>query len=498
MKVIIAEKPSVARDLANFVKARSRHNGYFEGNGYQVTWAFGHLVELKEPDEYDKSLKRWSLETLPFIPRKFELRMRGDQGAKEQFSIIKRLFQSADSLICATDAGREGELIFRYILSLTGCEKKPTQRLWLSSLTPTAINAAFRSIRPLSDYDDLYAAAKCRSEADWIVGLNATRNYTVRYGTHGILWSLGRVQTPVLAMIVRRDDEIRTFKPESFWELLTKYRDVQFRYTGDRFKTQEEADSVRNRTQSHPIVIQSTTSKPEKSLPPQLYDLTELQRDMNRRYNISAASTLASAQMLYEAKLITYPRTDSRYLTRDIQKEVPNVLEKLKSFRSKEIAKLNLPKLAFGPRIVNNNKVTDHHAIIPTGASPGSLGNREQKVFDAIVTQFIAAFYPACIKEVTTVSAVANDVKFRARGVRVVTPGWTELFPRKPKTKKDDDLQSLPTFEQKRADLISRSLSQARPVHQNILPKTHCSEPWILRVSWSKRKSFVKRSRRRG
>ncbi len=445
-KVIIAEKPSVARDLAAFLNARSRHEGYFEGNGYQVTWAFGHLVELKEPDEYDPALKHWSLETLPFIPNEFELRLRGDAGAKAQYAIVKRLFRAADSLICATDAGREGELIFRYILSIAGCTKKPAERLWLSSLTPSSIAAAFRSIRPLSDYDNLYAAAKCRSEADWIVGLNATRNYTVRYGSKGILWSLGRVQTPVLAMIVRRDDEIHTFKPESFWELLTKYRDVQFRYTGDRFAKQDEAEAMCDRAKNHPIVVTKVSSKPEKSLPPQLYDLTELQRDMNRRYGISAANTLASAQSLYEAKLITYPRTDSRYLTKDMQKEVPGILQQLLLLRANEIAKLDLSKLAFGSRIVDSGKVADHHAIIPTGATSGSLSDRDQKVFDAIVTQFIAAFYPPCLKEITTVEATAHDVKFRARGVRVVEPGWTELYPRKSKGEDDEDQQTLPSF----------------------------------------------------
>ena len=227
--MILAEKPSVARELAAFLKATARREGYFEGNGYQVTWALGHLVELKEPADYDSSLKTWSLDTLPFIPGEFELKLRDDKGTKQQFGIVKRLFRAADGLICATDAGREGELIFRYILTLTGCTRKPTGRLWLSSLTPQAIQSAFRSLRPLADYDNLYAAAKCRSEADWIVGLNATRNYTLRYGTAGILWSLGRVQTPVLAMIVRRDDEIRTFKPQPFWELMTNYREVCFR-----------------------------------------------------------------------------------------------------------------------------------------------------------------------------------------------------------------------------------------------------------------------------
>ncbi|MEO8497005.1 MAG: DNA topoisomerase, partial [Planctomycetota bacterium] len=376
----------------------------------------------------------------------FELKPRGDKGAQQQFAVVKRLLRAADELICATDAGREGELIFRYILTLAGCTKKPAQRLWLSSLTPQAIQAAFRSLRPLADYDNLYAAAKCRSEADWIVGLNATRNYTVRYGAAGILWSLGRVQTPVLAMIVRRDDEIRTFKPQPYWELMTNYRQTCFRYLGDRFDKQQDAEALLNRVSNHPLVIQKVESKPEKSLPPQLYDLTELQRDMNRRFGISAADTLLSAQSLYESKLITYPRTDSRYLTTDMKKEVPGIFLQLQSAKPNEVSKLDLGSLPFSGRIVNNQKVTDHHAIIPTGTAPGTLRDREQKVYDAIVVRFIAAFYPPCLKEVTTVDGVANEVPFRARGVRVVSLGWTELYPRKSAEKEGDDEQLLPAF----------------------------------------------------
>lgn len=460
MRVVLAEKPSVARDLASYLNATYRRDGYLEGSGYQVTWAFGHLVELKEPGDYDPALKRWTLESLPFVPAKFQLRLRQDDGAKKQFAIIKGLFKQADSVICATDAGREGELIFRYIQSLAGATRKPAQRLWLSSLTPSAIKDAFGSIRPLSDYDNLYAAAKCRSQADWVVGLNATRNYTVRHRSSvstggsdgnqskgrssGLLWSLGRVQTPVLAMIVRRDDEIRTFVSEPFWELFTKYRDVKFRYTGDRFTSESDADKQKKNAANHPLVINKVNARAEKSLPPQLYDLTELQRDMNRRFGISAADTLAAAQSLYEAKLITYPRTDSRYLSRDMRKEVPGIFDRLGSLKPKEIGRLDLKKLPFNTRIINDAKITDHHAVIPTGAVAGAIDNRLKKVYDAVVTRFIAAFYPACEKEVTTVDASADKIGFRARGVRVVNPGWTILYPRKEKD--SDDSQTLPEF----------------------------------------------------
>ena len=412
-----------------------------------MTWAFGHLVTLKEPDEYDPALKRWSLEPLPFIPERFELKLVPEKHARQQFAVVKRLFQAATEIICATDAGREGELIFRYILTLTGCERKPFRRLWLSSLTRRAIGDAFQQLKPGHDYDELYAAAKCRSEADWIVGMNGTRNYTVRYGADGILWSVGRVQTPVLALIVRRDDEIRAFRPEPFWELLTKYRDTLFKFAGDRFREEAEAQRMLDRVLGQLLTITKIDRKQERSQPPQLYDLTELQRDMNRRYGLSAAATLAAAQSLYEKKLITYPRTDSRYLSSDLKREIPDILRSLRAIRPAEIDRLDLAALRFTGRIVDDRKVGDHHAIIPTGSLPGTLASAEQKVFDAVVTRLIAAFYPPCEKEVTTVQAVSNEVPFRARGDRVLEPGWTVLYPRRSEDKEDDEeSQPLPQF----------------------------------------------------
>lgn len=445
MIVILAEKPSVARELASFLGATERHDGYYEGRGYQVTWALGHLVTLKEPHDYDPALKKWSLETLPFVPERFGLKPLHEKGAGKQLAVVRRLFRAADELIAATDAGREGELIFRYILELTGCAGKPAQRLWLNSLTPEAIRQAFGRLRPLSHYDALYAAARCRDEADWVVGLNATRYYTVRYGTAGLLWSVGRVQTPVLAMIVRRDDEIRTFKPEPFWELLTQYRDVVFKFAGDRFVREDDAQSVLGRVQGHPLVILGVQRKLERVQPPQLYDLTELQRAMNQRFGLSADATLKAAQSLYESKLVTYPRTDSRYLGSDMRNKIPGILEELRAIRPDEIGKLDLDSLAFTGRIINDTKVGDHHAIIPTGKQPGALSPVDQMVYDAVVTRLIAAFYPAAAKEVTTVAGVSNGVPFRARGVRVLEPGWTALYPRKEDDKKEDE-QELPEF----------------------------------------------------
>ncbi len=447
MKVVLAEKPSVARELASFLGAGARHEGYFEGRGYQVTWALGHLVTLKEPQDYDPALKRWSLDTLPIVPERFGLKPLDEKGSGKQLAVVRRLFRSADELICATDAGREGELIFRYILELTGSEGKPARRLWLSSLTSEAIRDAFDRLRPLSDYDALYAAARCRSEADWVVGLNATRYHTVSHRGTGMLWSVGRVQTPVLAMIVRRDDEIRAFRPEPFWELLTRYRSVVFKFTGDRFAEEPPARKLLLLVQGQPFVIRAVARKPERTPPPQLYDLTDLQRDMNRRYGLSADATLKAAQSLYEAKLISYPRTDSRHVGNDMKAKIPGILEDLRPERPGEIGKLDLKALAFNRRIVDDTKVADHHAILPTGKIPGDLPPAARKVFDAVVTRLIAAFYPACVKEVTTVTAESAGVPFKARGVRVVEPGWTALYPRKADAKKDDEVQEMPAFQ---------------------------------------------------
>ncbi|HEX8200982.1 MAG TPA: DNA topoisomerase 3 [Isosphaeraceae bacterium] len=445
MRVVLAEKPSVARELASFLGAGARRDGYFEGQGYQVTWALGHLVTLKEPEDYDPALKRWTLETLPFVPERFGLKPRDETGARAQLAVIRRLFRGADELIAATDAGREGELIFRYILELTGCTGTPARRLWLSSLTEAAIRDAFARMRPLSDYDHLAAAARCRGAADWLVGLNATRYYTVRHRAGGLLWSVGRVQTPVLALIVGRDEAIRAFRPEPFWELRTRYRSVTFQFAGDRFAREDEARSVWERVQGHAFTIRGVDRKPERVPPPQLHDLTELQRDMNRRFGMSADATLKAAQALYEAKLISYPRTDSRHLGADQKGQIPKLLADLQPLWPDEIGKLDLGALAFTGRIVDDTKVGDHHAILPTGKRPGALAPGARKVFDAVVTRLIAAFYPACLKDVTTVAGFSNGVPFRAKGVRVLEPGWTALDPRKPDAAKEDE-QDLPAF----------------------------------------------------
>lgn len=450
MIVILTEKPSVARDIARHVGAGQKHEGYLEGNGYQVTWAFGHLISLKEPEDYNPILKKWSLHTLPFLPEQFELKLLDDKGVKKQFGIIKKLLTSAKGIICATDAGREGELIFRYILSLLQMQK-PWKRLWLSSLTDDAMHKAFQNIKNGTEYDLLYAAAKCRNESDWIVGLNATRNYTVRYGKGHMLWTIGRVQTPVLAIVVNRDDEIRHFKSQPFWELFTKYRNVNFKFKGDRFNTKEMAESTLNLIKNSPFFIDKVTAKKEQEHPPLLFDLTELQREMNRKFGMTAADTLQSAQTLYEQKLITYPRTDSRYLTSDMKPQIAKTLAQLQQIKSKEIEPLNLSQLPFTNRIINDKKVTDHHAIIPTGKLPQTLPLELQRLYDAIATRLIAAFYPPCVKEVTTIEGNANQTPFQAKGTRILSPGWTLLYPKKASEASEkeaaEEIQDLPLFE---------------------------------------------------
>lgn len=475
MKVVIAEKPSVARDIAEVLDIKSKKKGYIEGRGCAITWAFGHLVTLQEPGEYDPALKRWSLDTLPFVPDKFKLTLIQNRGVDEQFKVIETLCQQADEIICATDAGREGELIFRYILALCNCEDKPIRRLWLNSLTPEAISEAFKDLKDGHDYDALYAAARCRSESDWIVGLNATRYYTVRHGRIGgtndrVLWSIGRVQTPVLAMIVERDDAILQFRPQLFWELTSRYREVVFKYTGKRFEKPEKAQVLLDKIIGQPFEITGIVAKEKKEQPPQLFDLTTLQREINKLHGLSAADTLAATQNLYEKKFVTYPRTDSRYLSKDLQPRIPQILAQLKAFRPEEIAPLNLAKLPFSKRIIDDTKVSDHHAIIPTGVAPRGLNGQEQLVYEAIVTQFIAAFYPVCLKNITTVDGVSNQVKFEAKGTQIVEPGWTALFVNKKQSQEAAEEQTLPAFVQGETGPHEPSLREGKtspPKHFN-------------------------------
>jgi len=428
VKVVLAEKPSVARDIAKHLGASRRGNGFLEGNGWTVTWAFGHMVELQEPEDYNPDWKPWRLSHLPIIPEAFRLRPRADGSATEQLETIKRLFLEAEEIICATDAGREGELIFRYIQTWTGCETKPFRRLWISSLTNEAIEKGFASLAPGTDFDKLYHAARCRSEADWIVGLNATRFFTVEYGKRNLLLSLGRVQTPILAMIVGRDLEVERFVPEDFWEVHTCCRGAVFKHMTGKFPAQPAAEAVVARITGQDLVITGVSKKNALAHPPLLYDLTSLQRDMNKRHGFTADQTLKLAQTLYESKHLTYPRTDSCYLSKDLEPALAPLLERLRTLKPAEIAKLDLAALPFSKRIIDDKKVSDHHAIIPTTILGDRLEGDEAKLYDAVVTRLIAAFYPPCTRAVTTVDAVSAEEPFRARGVVLVDAGWEALY----------------------------------------------------------------------
>jgi DNA topoisomerase-3 len=468
MKVILTEKPSVARDIAKCLSINTKHDGYFEGNGYQITWAFGHLVELKEPDEYNQAWKRWSLESLPIIPEQFGLKARGDASAQKQLNTIKRLFKAADEIICATDAGREGELIFRYILSWAGCVQKPFKRLWISSLTDDSIRNGFAKLQDGHAYDGLYRAAKCRSESDWIVGLNATRLYTLKFGQQGSLWTIGRVQTPVLALIVQKDSEISNFVAKDFWELHTLYRDADFQYVGGRFDSKADAEALLSQIDGRDFRINEVKGKRESLSPPLLYDLTDLQKDMSIRYGLTADQTLSCAQQLYEKKHVTYPRTDSRHLTSDMKPGMKPLLTKLRSKFEQQIEPLDLDKLTLSSRIFNDAKVSDHHAIIPTTALPGALSGYEAKVYEAIVQRFIAAFYPPCIKQITTVlgsvstETAAAEVKFKTTGTIIESPGWQVLYKNDALKQPDKELKILPNFVQGETGPQQPSINQGK------------------------------------
>ena len=494
VNVVVAEKPSVARDLAKVLGANQRRDGFLEGNGWKITWALGHLATLKTPDEYDPSLKRWSLESLPFVPARFELKPVDEGGdRKVQLDRVAELCREADELVCATDAGREGELIFRYILEYAGCPERPHKRLWLSSLTEQAIKQGFDKLKEGGDYEHLHDAARSRSEADWIVGLNATRAYTVRYGGGGVLWSLGRVQTPVLALIAERDDEIRVFDARPFWELRTKYRKALFKYTGDRFREQAPAQELLDRVTGEDLVVERVEKKQESLPPPLLYDLTQLQRDMNLRHGLSAARTLAVAQELYEKKLLTYPRTDSRHLSLDMVEQVRTTLGGLRQWNQEALGLLADYISAGGDgergprsrpkRVFDDGKVTDHHAIVPTGRVE-ALGADHQAVFDAVATRLVQVFLGPRLQDVTTAHAKAADVPFRARGVVVTDPGWSALEPKEVKKPKgrgkkkaddgDDDKQELPPLEEGERGSHDPSLHEGktkppRPYTENTL-----------------------------
>lgn len=459
MIVCIAEKPSVAKDIARILGATSAHNGYMEGNGYQVTWTFGHLCTLKEPNDYTDLWKHWSLSALPMIPPRFGIKLIDDDGIKRQFAVIEKLMQSADSIVNCGDAGQEGELIQRWVMQKAGA-KCPVKRLWISSMTDEAIREGFSQLKDQSEYQPLYIAGLSRAIGDWLLGMNATRLYTLKYGQNRQVLSIGRVQTPTLALIVNRQKEIDSFEPEPYWVLATVYRDTTFTATKGKFTTKEEGEAAFSTIADKPFTVTAVQKKNGTEAPPRLFDLTSLQVECNRKFSYSAETTLKIIQGLYERKLTTYPRVDTQYLSDDIYPKCPSILSGI----SKQYGPLMQPlmgkKLTKSKRVFDTSKVTDHHAIIPTGVPATSLTDLERNVYDLIARRFIAVFYPDCKFSTTTVLGNVEDIEFKVSGKEILSPGWRAVYAQPtsqtatptPNTTSEDDHnkgdeeRTLPTF----------------------------------------------------
>lgn len=445
MKLCIAEKPSVAKDLAEVLGATQRHDGYYEGNGYYVSWTFGHLCTLKEPHDYRENWRYWKLEDLPIVPPKFEIKLIDNSGVKKQFHVIEQLVTKVDGVINCGDAGQEGELIQRWVLLKAKC-KVPIKRLWISSLTEEAIREGFQKLKEGSDYDNLYKAGSARAIGDWMLGINGTRLFTKKFGRGKTTLSIGRVQTPTLAMIVERQKEIDAFVSETYWELKTVYKETEFSCQIDRLKTKDRADKGLEYLKQYEFRIESYEQKEGKEGNPKLYDLTSLQVDANKKFGFSAEDTLKYVQSLYEKKLVTYPRVDTTYLPSDIHPKVPNILRGLtfySRFTESVLAK-PIPKLK---SVFDDKKVTDHHAIIPTGVQPSGITPEEQKIYDRISKRFIAAFYPPCTVSNTTVIGKVDALEFKVTGKQLIKPGWREVYAADKPSKKDDD-KIMPSFEE--------------------------------------------------
>ncbi len=457
MIVCIAEKPSVAKDIARIIGANSARDGYMEGNGYQVTWTFGHLCELKEPDDYTPMWKRWSLSALPMIPQRFGIKLINDEGIKKQFSTIERLMQAADSIINCGDAGQEGELIQRWVMQKAQA-KCPVKRLWISSMTDEAIKQGFAELKDQQEYQSLYLAGLSRAIGDWLLGMNATRLYTLKYGQNKQVLSIGRVQTPTLALIVNRQKEIDNFEPEPYWVLATIYRNTQFTATSGKFTSKEEGEKAFSTIAGKPFTVTDVSKKKGTEAPPHLYDLTSLQVDCNKKFAYSADITLKLIQSLYEKKFTTYPRVDTQYLTDDIYPKVPQILNGVSQAKIMSQQKY-LPlvqqlaasgkKLPKSKKVFDNSKVTDHHAIIPTGVPPTGLTDMEANVYDLIAKRFISVFYPDCKFSTTTViGEVVNEdgdkpekIEFKVSGKEILEPGWREVYAKDVKANDEEDSQ---------------------------------------------------------
>ena len=436
MIVCVAEKPSVGAYIANVLGAKQRKDGYFEGNGYQVTWTFGHLCALLDPQEYSDQWKAWSLSSLPMIPARFSIKVSGDEGVHKQFNVIKNLIAEADEVINCGDAGQEGELIQRWVYQQAGC-KCPVKRLWVNSLTEEAIRDGFQQLKDQTEYQHLYEAGLMRAIGDWLLGMNATRAYTIRYaqgtGRNRQVLSVGRVQTPTLALVVKRQAEIENFKPRTYWELKTTYRDTLFNaqipVEEDEYAitSAEQGEALVDSIKDLPFVINSVEKKKGLEFAPKLYDLTSLQVDCNKKYSYSAEQTLQLIQSLYEKRVTTYPRVDTTYLSDDIYPKVPGILAGIKDFYP-QVTPLLGAKLPKSKKVFDNKKVTDHHAIIPTGQRPDNLTADEKKVYELVALHFIAVFYLECEVSNTTVLAKAGDIDFKVTGREVIKPGWRAVF----------------------------------------------------------------------
>lgn len=449
MIVCIAEKPSVARDIAKIIGANQSQNGYMQGNGYQVTWTFGHLCTLKEPHDYDEKWKAWKLEYLPMIPSKFGVKVIDNSGVQNQFRVIENLIGNAEMVINCGDAGQEGELIQRWVLLKAKC-RVPIKRLWISSMTEDAIKEGFENLRESDKYDNLYAAGSARAIGDWLLGMNATRLFTKKFSQGRGVLSIGRVQTPTLAMIVQRQHEIDNFRVDEYWELKTVYRETEFNATIDRLTSKKRADKGLEYLKDKLFTITSFEQKEGKEGNPRLFDLTSLQVEANKKYGYSAEETLNGIQNLYEGKAVTYPRVDTTYLSEDIHPKIPNILQGLNYYKKLTTSLLGT-EIPMSKKVFDNSKVTDHHAIIPTGVNPSFHSPKEQHIYDLIVRRFIAAFYPECIVSNTTVLGKVGEIEFKTTGKQVLSAGWREVYDdatsSKEKKKKEEE-KILPIFQE--------------------------------------------------
>ena len=493
MIVCIAEKPSVARDIARIIGATTQRQGYMEGNGYQVTWTYGHLCELKMPDDYTPMWKAWSLGSLPIIPQRFGIKLIEQDSIKKQFAVIQQLMQAADGIVNCGDAGQEGELIQRWVMQKAGATC-PVKRLWISSMTDEAIREGFAQLEDQSEYQPLYLAGLSRAIGDWLLGINATRLYTVKYGQNRQILSIGRVQTPTLAMIVNRQKEIDNFKPEPYWVLATIYRDTQFTATSGKFTSKEEGEQAFQTIADKPFTVTDVQKKNGTEAPKQLYDLTSLQVDLNRKYGYSAEMSLNLIQSLYEKKFTTYPRVDTQYLSDDIYPKCPQTMNGL--FQTvfagqRPYAELIKPlggkPLKKSKRVFDTSKVTDHHAIIPTGVPPHNLSDAEQRVFDMVARRFIAVFYPDCKFATTTVLGKVEDIEFKVTGKTILDPGWRVVIPSANTTQKETDanLEGTKQDEEKQLPLFVKGESgphQPTLTEKMTTPPKHYTEASLLRA----------------